>query len=144
MAHAIRIHVITYTNLHSRSIFYSSSAKPVLTITSTVKPVYMEQYTLTCRATFIPKIASQLIPYLVLEWFGPDGIAMTEENGVTIEQQQNLYSEATRSLTFHPLNMTHGGSYTCEAKFVLQDLNSTISSTSQYNLNVLSKCQRIS
>ena len=56
----------------------------------------MEPYNLICRATFIPKIAPQLIPYLVLEWIGPDGVALTEENGVTIEQQQKFHSGALR------------------------------------------------
>ena len=124
-----------------KSKFYSSSAKPVLSITRTEEPLYMETYTLTCTATFIPKIAPQLSPFLVLEWFGPDEVALTEGNSVTIEPQQNHYSKATRSLTFHPLNITHGGPYTCEAKFVLQNSSSTFNfnSTSQYHLNVLSK-----
>lgn len=99
----------------------------------------MEPYNLTCTATFIPKIAPQLIPYLVLEWIGPDGVALTEENGVTIEQQQNFYSEATRSLTFFPLNMTHSGTYKCEATLFLPESNITFISTSQYSLRVLSE-----
>ena len=103
------------------------------------EPIYMERYTITCKATFMPKIAPQLIPYLVLEWFGPEGVAFTKENGVTVEQQQNFHSEATRSLTFHPLNMTHRGSYKCKATVFLPESNSTFISTSQYSLSVLSK-----
>ena len=121
------------------------SAEPVVSILSLTESVYVVPYTLTCQASFIPKIASQLIQYLVLEWTGPDGVSLSEENGVIIEQQQTRYSEATRSLTFHPLNMTHGGEYTCKASLLLPDTpllpdtSSAFNSSSSYNLNVLSK-----
>jgi len=62
----------------------------------------MEPHTLSCRATFSDKVASQVIPYLRLEWVGPDGVALNKDNGMTIEQQLNYHSEATRSLIFNP------------------------------------------
>ena len=119
--------------------FFLFLAEPLLNILSLAEPIYMEPYNLICRATFIPKIAPQLIPYLVLEWIGPDGVALTEENGVTIEQQQKFHSEATRSLMFYPLNMTHSGTYKCEATLFLPESNNTFISTSQYSLSVLSE-----
>lgn len=115
-------------------------AQPVLNVRSSVtKSIHREPYTLTCRASFIPKIAIQLIQYLVLEWTGPDGVSLSIENGVIIEQQQTNRSEATRSLTFHPLNMTHSGTYQCKAKVLLPNSENLFISTSQFHLNVLSK-----
>lgn len=111
----------------------------MVNILGLTESVYLEPYTLTCQASFIPKIASQLIQYVVLEWTGPDGVLLNEENGVTIEQQQIGHTKATRSLSFHPLNMTHGGIYKCKATLSLPDTGGAFDSKSQRNLNVLSK-----
>ena len=116
------------------------SVEPVLNIVSSARSIHREPFTLTCRTSFVAKIAPQLVQYLTVEWVGPDGISLSEENNVTIEKQQNNHSVATRSLTFHPLNMTHRGTYKCRAKVMLPDSSSTFNSTSLYHLNVLSKC----
>lgn len=129
---------MTYYTATSYDVFFS--AEPVLNVLSSAKSIYREPFTLTCRASFIAKIASQLLQYLTLEWVGPDGVSLSEENGVTVENQRNNLSEATRSLIFHPLNMTHRGTYKCKAKVILPDSSGTFNSTSQYHLNVLSKC----
>ena len=99
----------------------------------------MEPHTLSCRATFSDKVASQMIPYLTLEWVGPDGVVLNKDNGVMIERQQNYHSEATRSLTFNPLSLTHGGLYKCEAKLLLPDSSNMHNSTCQHYLTVLGK-----
>ena len=129
-----------YYSLSQKNLNVSFLAQPVLNVRSSVtKSIYREPYTLMCRASFNPKIATQLIQYLVLEWTGPDGVSLSIENGVIIEQQQTNRSEATRSLTFHPLNMTHSGTYQCKASVLLPDSENLFISTSQFHLNVLSK-----
>lgn len=114
-------------------------AEPTLNTLSITEPLYKKQYNLSCRATFSEKIDSQLIQYLVLKWTGPDGVDLNKENDVIISQQLNFHSEATRSLTFHPLRMNHGGSYKCEAKLLLPDTSNIFNTTCQHYITVLGK-----
>ena len=121
------------------SMFYSQTlAIPVTSILTSGEPEYLELFNLTCTASLDPKVASQLIQYMVLEWMGPSGESLADQDGITIEQQHILHNTTTRSLTFHPLNMTHGGNYKCEAKLLLQNTE-VFNSSSLYHLNVLSK-----
>ena len=113
-------------------------AIPVTSILTSGEPVYLKPFNLTCRASLNPKVAPQLIQYMVLEWVGPNRESLADQDGITIEQQHILHNTTTRSLTFHPLNMTDGGNYKCEAKLLLQ--NTVIfNSSSLYHLNVPSK-----
>ena len=104
-----------------------------------MEAVYLEPFTLTCRATLNPKVVPQLIRYLVLEWVRADGQEIVQEDGVTVEEQL-FFSEAnTRSLVFDKLNITHGGDYKCEAVLILPENAGSFNTTVQYHINVLSK-----
>ena len=98
-----------------------------------------ESYTLTCTAHLSGYIASRFSQYLVLEWIGPNGIALSEENGVTLGWQQTSDAEATRSLTFHTLNEIHGGRYECVAELLLPNSTVSFNSTREHYLNIISK-----
>lgn len=93
-------------------------------------------YILRCAARLHYKISSQLTKYLVLEWVGPDGLALTEDNGITLEEQHI----STRSLTFHSLDVIHGGMYQCVATLVVPNAGVTYTSRAEHNLTVKSEC----
>ena len=104
------------------------------------EPIYThQQFTLTCRATLNPKIASQLIQYMILEWIGPNGETLTNDSNITVGHQKTFYNESVQILTFESLRMTHGGLYTCRAKIVFPDSGILLNSSSEYHLSVLSK-----
>ena len=119
-------------------VYSENLAIPVTNILTSGEPMHQKPFNLTCTASLNPKVASQLIQYMVLEWVGPSGESVANQDGITIEQQHILHNTITRSLTFHPLNMTHGGNYKCEAKLLLPNTE-VFNSSSLYHLNVLSK-----
>ena len=110
-----------------------------MSIENVPEPIYNQPFALTCRATLNPKIASQLIQYMVMEWIGSDGKPLTNDSNMTAVYQKTFYSEAIQILVFNGLSMSHGGSYTCRAKIVFPDLGILFSTSSEYHLNVLSK-----
>ena len=72
----------------------ASPAHPVVDV-HLPEAIYSEPFNMTCRATLNPKVASQLIQYMVVEWVSVDGQSISEEDGVTIEQQQTYSDTAT-------------------------------------------------
>ena len=110
---------------------------PHISIYPTEEPIYMQSFNLTCVASLHPKVASQLIRYLVLEWVGPDGETLNNvDNGILVSDQQTFYDTATRLLIFNSLNLTHGGDYVCNAKLILEE---TFNATTLYHINILGK-----
>ena len=105
-------------------------------ITVSGEPIDLKPFNMKCTASLNPKVASQLIHFLVLDWVMADG---HQEDGVIIEQQWIFSNTTTRSLVFNPLNMTHGGDYKCEAKLILPDSAGSFNTSAQYHLTVLSK-----
>ena len=118
-------------------ILNTSPAHPVVDI-YVPEAIYSEPFNMTCRATLNPKVASQLIQYMVVEWISVDGQSMSQD-GVTIEQQQTYSDTATRSLIFDRLKMAHGGDYKCVANVTLPDSAGSFNTSAEYHLNVLSK-----
>lgn len=108
-------------------------------ITSSGESIHNLPYILTCSASISNlnyRIPPQLTEYLVVEWIEPDGLVVTEENGITVEQQHT----STQSLIFHSLNATHGGLYQCVANLVIPNAGITYNSRDEYNLIVKSEC----
>ena len=101
--------------------------------------VYLTHFNMTCRASLNPKVASQLIQFLVLDWVMENGTSVNEGDGVTIEKQHIFSNTTTRSLIFDPLNLTHGATYKCEAKLILPDSAGSFYESLLYHLTVLSK-----
>ena len=116
-----------------------TTAHPVVDIYVPEEAIYSEPFNMTCRATLNPKVASQLIQYMVVEWVRVDGQSISEEDGVTIEQQQTYTDTATRLLIFDSLEMAHGGDYKCEATLILPDSAGSFNTSAEQLLNVLSK-----
>ena len=77
---------------------------------------------------------------MVMEWIGSDGKPLTNDSNITVGYQKMFYSEAIQILVFNGLRMSHGGSYTCRAKIDFPDIGILFSTSSEYHLNVLSKC----
>ena len=115
-----------------------TTAHPVVDI-YVPEAIYSEPFNMICRATLNPKVASQLIQYMVVEWVRVDGQSISEEDGVTIEQQQTYLDTATRSLIFDSLEMAHGGDYKCVANLILPDSAGSFNTSAEHHLNVLSK-----
>ena len=101
--------------------------------------VYLTPFNMTCRASLNPKVASQLIQFLVLDWVMENGTSISQVGGVTIEKQHIFSNTTTRSLIFDPLNLTHGATYKCEAKLILPNSAGSFNSSLLYHLTVISK-----
>ena len=104
---------------------------PAVTVTTSPgDPVAGTCYNLTCRVTIIPGFP--FIPEI--EWSGY-GIGMQwVTTGGTISGDE----VHTRQVTFIPLVLAHGGTYTCTARFTLNDVTSR-SGTDQTLLSVISE-----
>ena len=100
--------------------------------------IYLTTFNVTCRASLIAKVASQLIQFLVLDWVMEDGGSVSQIDGLTIEKQHLFSDTTTRSLVFDPLNITHGATYKCEAKLILPDSAGSFNTSLLHHLNVLS------
>lgn len=108
-------------------------------ISSAQEPVHSKPFTATCTATLRPLVASHLIQYLTINWVRGDGQLISQDDRITIEDQQTLTTSVSKALVFNPLDMAHGGDYICEAKLTLTDSGGSFNSTYEYHLNVLSK-----
>ena len=97
---------------------------------------------MTCSASLNRKVALQLIQYMVVEWVRVDGQNISEEDGVTIEQQQTYSDTVTQSLIFDSLKMAHRGTYKCVANLILPDSAGSFNASAQHHINVLSKYLR--
>ena len=79
--------------------------------------ILLSPFEIICVATFLhSKVASQLVPYLELEWVGPDGHILGDGDDIFVEEQSNSPDIAIRSLKFKSLIWSQLGNYTCEAK----------------------------
>ena len=114
---------------------------PIVDISVSGEPNYLGAFNMTCRASFNPKVTSQLIYYLVLDWVRVDGEDINQLDGVTIGEQQFSTDRetSTRDLVFASLVMAHGGDYRCEAKLILPDNAGSFNTTLDYHLNVFGK-----
>ena len=110
--------------------------QPAVRITTSGNAIYSEPFQITCRASLRSAVATHLIQYLMVNW--------TIENygpfvDISVDEEQTDASAVTRTVTFEPLNVTHGGNYTCEAKLKLPDTTESFNSDHLYQLIVLSK-----
>ena len=119
-----------------------SLAHPVINLSIPGKAIHSEPYKVTCRVILNRKIALQLIRYMVVEWVRVDGQSISEEDGVTIEQQQTYSDTATRSLIFDSLKMAHEGTYKCVANLILPHSAGSFTASAYHHINVLSKYLR--
>ena len=125
------------TQVTHMSWSFSSSVEPMMEITAFSEAVYKAHFVLMCKASVIPKLYSQLVPYMVLEWFGPDGVPLTEGNNIVLGMHPNSVTNLVRNITFTQLNLTHNGVYSCQVTINLQ--NTRIIRTTDYDLRVKGK-----
>ena len=70
----------------------------------------------------------------LLKWISIDGTS-----GVTEGSQRNAITEANRSLTFDPIQTSHGGSYTCLAQLIIPQAGiDNLNNSAQQNVTVQS------
>ena len=78
---------------------------------------------LTCEGTAHPfKTTAQLESYITIQWLGPTGVSLTEENDIILSGQEKSQAGVTRTLLFNGTRCNHAGQYTC--KVILNILNS--------------------
>jgi len=118
------------------NIIHFFTVIPSVGISALGESIHNLSYVLTCTASLHYRISSELTQYLVVEWIGPDGLALTEENGITVDHQHTR----SPSLNFHSLDAIHGGLYQCVAKLVIPNAGVTYNSRAEYNLIVKGKC----
>ena len=69
------------------------------------------EYTLLCTVRAITGMTLQPS----MEWVGPDGTVLVNEENVTIDEVETRGTVSTLSLSFHPVHSSQGGFYTCRA-----------------------------
>ena len=112
----------------------------MVSILQTEEPILLSPVEMTCVASFHPKVASQLVRYLVLEWVGPDGETLGSGNdNIVVRNQQTLYDTVARSLNIKSVNVSDSGNYTCEAKLQLPNSGQTFTATASYSVVARSK-----
>ena len=89
-----------------------------MSIQNTTEPVYGESFTLTCSATILPlKVTLQLLPKAVLEWLGPDGEVLTNNNNnIIVGEQKIMQNNITKTLLFNSLSFFNKDTYSCMVK----------------------------
>ena len=89
-----------------------------MSIQNTTEPVYGEPFTLICSATILPlKVTLQLLPKAVLEWLGPDGEVLTNNNNnIIVGEQKIMQNNITKTLLFNSLNFFNKDTYSCMVK----------------------------
>ena len=99
------------------------------------EPVHDHSFTLSCVTYLQPKLAS-LSRHLVLEWVGPEGVPLTEDNNITIGEEAIF---TTTYMHFNTVNLTHHGVYGCRARLNLPGLVPSLTIASELYLSVLGK-----
>ena len=101
-------------------------------------------FEMSCVASFLnPEVSSQLVPYLELEWVGPDGNTLSDGDDIIVKEQTNSLDTAIRSLKLKSLSLSQLGNYTCEVILRLPNLREIkfffFSTTTSYPVTVHSK-----
>ena len=110
---------------------------PVVSIHPTESLNLLSPFEMMCVASFLySKVSSQLIPYLELEWMGPDGNTLGDGDDVFVNEQSNSPHTAIMSLS---LSLSQLGNYTCEAKLHLPNSRQIFFATTSYPVTVHSK-----
>ena len=100
-----------------------------VTITSSGEPTSGETYNLICTAE------ANVQP--TVQWlYSSNGTAVTDGSYVTVGAQRTTGSTTTLTLSFNPLNTSHGGQYTCQS--MIDTPASTVSATR--NVTVEGEC----
>ena len=95
--------------------------------------------TLTCKGTADPlKTTSQLEPYINVEWVGPTGVPLTEENNIVIGDQKQSLNGVVRTLTLNGTHYNQAGWYTCHLALNATNTDLQIS-VAEYHLVLHSK-----
>lgn len=69
-------------------------------------------HALTCIVT-LPEKLKDLLPFIEMEWVGPPGIALTEQNHIFISEPDITNCSIMTTLLFNPLKTNHAGLYRC-------------------------------
>ena len=82
-----------------------------ITISPHKIPVAGESFSLTCTVTLAE--GDTLIGDPAVQWIGPDGVSINSDIQQVMTDDSNVAYIST--LEFTPVQMSHGGQYTCQA-----------------------------
>jgi len=99
------------------------------------EPLNGHNFTLSCVTHLQPKLAS-LSRRLVMEWVGPEGVPLTEDNNITVGEETIF---TATYMHFNTVNFNHHGVYGCRAVLNLPGLVPSLTITSELYLSVLGK-----
>ena len=71
--------------------------------------------TLTCTVT-VADWAVSSVGTVTLEWMDSEGTTLSTDGNITLGDQMGSSPMFTRTLEFNPLQTSHGGNYTCQAR----------------------------
>ena len=78
--------------------------------------------------------------HMSVEWSGPEGVLLTEQNKVTVGVQENSDDGSSRTLLISETNFRHSGLYSCQVTINLPNSSIAHTVSTEYHLVFLSKC----
>ena len=94
-----------------------------------------ESYTLTCTV----EVVEGLVVTPDVKWLDPDNNVVATGGSITVGSPETSGNTTTLTLTFNPLQTSHGGEYTCRAKITIEDISVDVTSSDSFNVIVQSK-----
>ena len=118
---------------------------PSVKLSATISVTHREGQiiTLRCEGVANPlKSTPQLESYINIEWTGPNGLLLTEENNITVGDQEPSLNGVVRTLTLNGASYNHTGWYTCHVVLNVTSTDMQIS-VARYYLVLRSKYQNL-
>ena len=112
---------------------WSDLPAPLVTVSGVSNGRVGEQLTLTCEMSTVKHLISSTL--LTLQWRG----GRVGTRGVIMSDTTHSGNTSKTTLTFTPLNTSHGGEYSCNAKISIPVINLTKEASERTALNVQSK-----
>ena len=98
-----------------------------------------DMHTLTCIVT-LPEKLMDLLPFIEMEWIGPPGVDLTEQNNIFISEPSISDFSVLMTMSFNPLKTNHAGLYRCNVGISKPALAPFFVREIRHEVIVISKC----
>ena len=78
--------------------------------------------------------------HMSVEWSGPEGVLLMEQNKVTVGVQENSDDGSSRTILISETNFRHSGLYSCQVTINLPNSSIVHTVSTEYHPVFLSKC----